>query len=157
MRKPQLLIVALVLGAAVLMPTPAQAVGSRAYCHSTNYVSHTNQWGFFWNHNIRVYAKACRKWSRTHTYRYLPWVRRPTVSFTSRGRPSTERVQLTKRPYVSKIYYLDGRKHAVRYTFNVKSCSLYAICQDWEFYFYVKPNGTRICAAGGMCDHKKYW
>jgi hypothetical protein len=151
--------------ALALLPTlglaaPAQAIGTTRGCLPGNYVSHTNDWSFFWNHKIRVYERACRKSAHGY-YRYLQYVRTPTVSFVSRGKVSTERVRLTRSPYVSRIVYIDGRYKKIRYTFTVRSCSFWAICNDWEFTFHVTPSGTTICVEKGngrrTCDAKKYW
>lgn len=148
-------LMALVMSMAAVSPASAD-VGSTKGCRGANWLSHTNTWAFFYNHRIRVDEVICRK--GTKPSRYLKYVKTPTVTFTSRGFPSTERVNLTEKPHLTKRFFSrSGRLYAVRYTFNAKSCSLYAICQDWAFNFYVSTTGTRICSAGGNCDDKKYW
>jgi hypothetical protein len=145
-------------------PAPAaQAIGSTKGCRVHEYNTHTNDWSYFWSHKIRMYERVCVKsgHTRTHSYAYLRYVRRPTVALVSRGRPSTERVRVTKRPYVTQRRYIHGRLLKVRWTFMLRSCSLWAICNDWEFTFHVATNGTTICVEKGndkrTCDAKKYF
>jgi hypothetical protein len=151
---------ALALLPALGLVAPADAIGTTRGCTPGNYLSHTNDWSFFWNHKIRVYERVCRK-SAYGYYRYLRYVRTPTITFVSRGRISTERVRLTRAPYVTKIRWIDGRYRKIRYTFTVRSCSFWAICNDWEFTFHVSTTGTAICVEKGngrrTCDAKKYW
>lgn len=151
---------ALALVPALGLMSPADAIGSPRGCRPAEFLTQTNDWGFFWNHKIRVYERACRK-SAWGYYRYFKYVRTPTISFVSRGRLSTERVRLTRGPYVSRIVYIDGRWQKIWYTFNVRSCSFWAICNDWEFTYHVTPTGTTICVEKGdnkrTCDAKKHW
>src|SRR4051812_42714723 len=82
----RVLVAALVLALvpALGLMSPADAIGSTRGCRPGNFLTQTNDWGFFWNHKIRVYERACRK-SAWGYYRYFRYVRTPTISFVSRG------------------------------------------------------------------------
>src|SRR3954468_21603384 len=111
----RVLVAALVLALvpALGLMSPADAIGSTRGCRPGNFLTQTNDWGFFWNHKIRVYERVCRK-SAWGYYRYLSYVRTPTITFVSRGRISTERVKLTRAPYITKIRWIDGRYQKIR-------------------------------------------
>lgn len=52
--------VALAMAATLSLASPASAdTGVRARCQTNSYVSHNNDWDFFWGHKIRANAAAC--------------------------------------------------------------------------------------------------
>lgn len=151
---------AMVFATMLALPSSASAYGSSTGCTADEWHYQTNDWSYFYNHKIRGTAAACLRigHSNAKDYVWLKYVRTPTITFPSRGRISSETITMTKSPYVSSVSYNDADKPwKVRYSFSAKSCSLYAICQNWDFYFYYTFQGTQICSVGGACDEFKHW
>lgn len=165
MNRIRVLVASLPLALApVAVAAPAQAVGSQDGCRYYEFVAHNNDWNFFWNHKIRLHARACIKMGSTRyqNYAYLKWVGTPSLSLLSRGRISAEHVSIEQKPEllnVNRTYR--NRMSSVSYSFALKSCNLAApwLCQDWLYTFRVSTLGTRICVENGKgrCDDKKYW
>lgn len=148
------------LVAAVSVATQASAgTGDRDRCQRGAYVSHNNDWSFFWGHKIRVNAAACvnTRCSRAGCFAWLPWTRTPALTFPSRFPiPTGEQVSLAHKPYVSGLKRdAAGRVYRVSYQFSVKSCAV--LCQTFDFRFTYSIAGTRICSIGAACDDFKGW
>lgn len=120
--------------------TPANAWGSTAGCGASQMRYQTNDWSYFWAHKIRVQEGVCVKMGKSATtnYPYLAWADTPNITFPSKFIISTESVELTSEPKVTKQYVnAYGKTTMLRYSFSAKSCSVKAICNDWDFYYFV--------------------
>jgi hypothetical protein len=150
----------LALVAAVSVATPASAgTGDRDRCQPDAYVSHNNDWNFFWGHKIRVNAAACAntRCTRAGCFAWLPWTRTPVLTFPSRFPiPTGEHVSVAHKPYVSGMKRdAAGRVYRVSYQFSVKSCA--GICQTFDFRVTYSIAGTQICSIRAACDDFKGW
>lgn len=152
--------VALAIAATLTLSSPASAdTGNRANCQANSYVSHNNDWGFFWGHKIRASARACvnTRCTREGCFVWLPWTRTPALSFPSRWPiPTGESVSIERRPYVSSVKRdAAGRVSRVSYQFSLKSCA--GLCQTFDFRMTYSIAGTQICSVGHACDDFKGW
>jgi hypothetical protein len=162
MRAPRLVgaVMALMLGLAVTIAEPASAgTGARARCQTNSYVSHNNDWAFFWGHKVRAHAAACvnTRCTREACFAWLPWTRTPALSFPSRWPiPTGESISIARQPYVSGVKRdAAGRVYGVSYQFSLKSCG--GLCQTFDFRMTYSIVGTQICSIGRACDNFKGW
>lgn len=153
--------VALAIAATLSLTSPASAdTGNRDNCQRNAYVSHNNDWSFFWGHKIRANAAACVN-TRCNTtegcFAWLPWTRTPILTFPSRWPiPTGERISVARKPYVSSVARdARGRVYRVNYQFSLKSCA--GLCQTFDFRMTYSIAGTQICSVGRACDDFKGW